>query len=52
MEVRLAGTNTVVLSVPGVQVASGRIYTIFAKGFVAPPSDNNNTLGAEVIINR
>lgn len=52
LEVRLAGTNTVVLSVPGVQLASGRIYTIFAKGFVAPPTGNNNALGAEVIINR
>ncbi|MDX5418341.1 MAG: DUF4397 domain-containing protein [Hymenobacteraceae bacterium] len=52
LEVRLAGTNTVVLSVPGVQLASGRIYTIFARGFVTPPAGNNNSLGAEVIINR
>lgn len=52
LEVRLAGTETVVLSVPNVNLASGRIYTIFAKGFVAPPADNENALGAEVIVNR
>lgn len=52
LEVRLAGTNTVVLTVPNVQLASGRIYTIFAKGFVTPPSGNTNALGAEIITNR
>ena len=52
LEVRLAGTQTVVLTVPNVQLANGRIYTIFARGFVAPPSGNNNALGAEIITNR
>lgn len=51
LEVRLAGTETVVLAVPGVQLASGRIYTIFAQGFVNPPAGNNNALGAGVITN-
>ncbi|PVY43954.1 DUF4397 domain-containing protein [Pontibacter virosus] len=52
LEVRLAGTETVVLAVPNVQLASGRIYTVFARGFVTPPADNTNSLGAEIIINR
>lgn len=52
LEVRLAGTQTVVLTVPNVQLANGRIYTIFARGFVSPPSGNNNALGAEIITNR
>ncbi|WP_018476815.1 DUF4397 domain-containing protein [Pontibacter roseus] len=51
LEVRLAGTNTVVLPLPNVQVANGRIYTVFAKGFVAPPSGNTNSLGAQIIAN-
>lgn len=52
LEVRLAGTQTVVLTVPNVQLANGRIYTIFAKGFVSPPAGNNNSLGAEIIVNK
>lgn len=52
LEVRLAGTEDVVLTVPNVNLASGRIYTIFARGFVTPPADNDNALGAEIIVNR
>jgi hypothetical protein len=51
LEVRVAGTDNVVLTVPNVQLANGKIYTIFARGFVAPPSGNSNALGAEVITN-
>ncbi|PWH19569.1 MAG: cell wall anchor [Ardenticatenia bacterium] len=32
LEVRLAGTNTVALSVPGVRLEDGTVYTIFAMG--------------------
>jgi hypothetical protein len=32
LEVRLAGTETVALSVPGVALADGTVYTIFAMG--------------------
>lgn len=32
LEVRLAGTNTVALAVPGVQLQDGGVYTIFAMG--------------------
>lgn len=52
LEVRLAGTNTVVLTVPDVQLSNGRIYTIFARGLVSPPADNSNGLGAEIIVNK
>jgi hypothetical protein len=32
LEVRIAGTDTVALSVPGVKLADGTVYTIFAMG--------------------
>jgi hypothetical protein len=32
LEVRLAGTNTVALAVPGVSLADGTVYTVFAMG--------------------
>ncbi|MCC6752356.1 MAG: DUF4397 domain-containing protein [Saprospiraceae bacterium] len=48
-EVRVAGTTTVALSLPGIQLQPGKIYTVFAKGFLAPPSGNANVLGAQLI---
>ena len=45
LEVRLTNTNTVVLSLPGITLEDGRIYTVFAKDFVS-------ALGAEIIVNR
>jgi hypothetical protein len=51
LEVRVAGTNTVVLELPNVQLTDGAIYTVFAKGFVTPPADNDNGLAAGVIEN-
>ncbi|GEO02508.1 hypothetical protein AAE02nite_01720 [Adhaeribacter aerolatus] len=49
--VRLAGTNTVVLDLPGVALQNGKIYTVFARGYAAPLAGNTNTLGAQVIVN-
>lgn len=49
LEVRLAGTNTVVLPLPGVALQAGRIYTVFARGFVA--GTGAQALGAQVIVN-
>jgi hypothetical protein len=39
LEVRLAGTDTVVLPVPGVTLSDGTVYTVFAMGLAAgtPP---------------
>ena len=51
LEVRLAGTNTVVLDLPGVALQNGKIYTVFARGYAAPPSGNTNSIGAQVILN-
>lgn len=50
LEVRPTGTTTAALTTE-VQLANGGIYTIFAKGFLTPPADNTNELGAEVIVN-
>jgi hypothetical protein len=49
LEVRLAGTNTVVLSLPNVMLAAGKIYTVFAKGFAG--GTGMQALGAQVIVN-
>ncbi|MFC1785930.1 DUF4397 domain-containing protein [Candidatus Neomarinimicrobiota bacterium] len=44
LQVRLAGTETVVLTLPTITVTDGMIYTVFAKGLVA-------NLAAEIIVN-
>jgi hypothetical protein len=49
LQVRVAGTETVALELPGVNLADGTIYTVFAKGFLA--GSNDQKLGAELIIN-
>jgi hypothetical protein len=52
LEVRLAGTSTVVLPLPGIQLQNGNIYTVFAKGFVTDnPAVVGDELGAEIIVN-
>ena len=49
LEVRLAGTSTVVLPLPGIGLEAGKIYTVFAKGLVAGSGDQ--ALGAAIVIN-
>jgi hypothetical protein len=49
LEVRVAGTSTVVLSLPGVPLTAGKIYTVFAKGFVG--GTGAQALGAQIIVN-
>ncbi len=49
LEVRLAGTSTVVLSLPGVPLVDGKIITVYARGFVGATGDQ--ALGASVIAN-
>lgn len=49
LEVRVAGTSTVALTLPTLNLQSGKIYTVFAKGFLA--GTGNQALGAEVIVN-
>jgi len=50
LEVRLAGTNTVVLPLPDLTLSAGKIYTVFAKGFVN--GEGTQALGAQVIVNK
>lgn len=49
LEVRLAGTSTVVLPLPGITLQAGKIYTVFAKGFVG--GTGAEALGAQIIVN-
>jgi hypothetical protein len=49
LEVRVAGTSTVALTLPPITVADGKIYTVFAKGFLS--GTGTQALGAEIIVN-
>lgn len=49
LEVRLTGTSTVALSLPGVVLQAGKIYTVFAKGLVN--GSGAQALGAQIIVN-
>lgn len=50
LQVRDAATNnTVVLSLPGIALANGKIYTVFAKGFLG--GTGAQALGAQIIAN-
>lgn len=49
LKVNLAGTTTTVLDLPGIMLESGKIYTVFAKGFVTGSGDQ--ALGAQIIAN-
>jgi hypothetical protein len=50
LQVRLAGTSTVVLTLPSITLTAGKIYTVYAKGFVGV-SSGAQALGAEIIEN-
>lgn len=50
LQVRLAGTETVVLDLNNIQAESGKIYTVFAKGFVVGSGDQS--IGAQIIVNK
>lgn len=49
LQVRVAGTTTVALDLPGITLQEGKIYTVFAKGFLA--GTGTQALGAEIIVN-
>ena len=42
--------NALALSVPGVTFTAGKIYTIFAKGFLS--GTGAQALGAQIIVNK
>jgi Domain of unknown function (DUF4397) len=49
LEVRVAGTTTVALPLPGIALTAGKIYTVFAKGFLG--GTGAQALGAGIIVN-
>jgi hypothetical protein len=50
LEVRVAGTSNVALPLPGITLEAGKIYTVYAKGFLG--GANAQALGAAIIVNR
>ena len=50
LQVRLAGTSTVVLDLPNIALTAGKIYTVFAKGLVG--GSGAQALGAQIIVNK
>ncbi|MBN1212017.1 MAG: DUF4397 domain-containing protein, partial [candidate division Zixibacteria bacterium] len=49
LQVRVAGTSTVALDLPGITLEEGMIYTVFAKGLLGGTGDQ--ALGASIILN-
>ncbi len=49
LEVRVAGTTTVALNLPDITLTAGKIYTVFAKGFLG--GTGAQALGAGIIVN-
>ena len=49
LDVRVAGTTTVALVLPTLNLEAGKIYTVFAKGFLN--GTGAQALGAQVILN-
>lgn len=50
LEVRVAGTSTVALDLDPITLEAGKIYTVFAKGFLT--ASGAQALGAEIIVNK
>jgi len=50
LDVRVAGTGTVALVLPAITLQAGKIYTVFAKGFLN--GTGIQALGAEIIVNK
>lgn len=50
LDVRVAGTTTVALVLPKITLEAGKIYTVFAKGFLG--ATGVQALGAEIIVNK
>ena len=50
LDVRVAGTSTVALVLPAITLEAGKIYTVFAKGFLG--GTGTQALGAEIIVNK
>ncbi len=49
LEIKAAGTDEVLLTIPGVELHDEEYYTIAVNGFVSPPGNNTNELGSDII---
>jgi hypothetical protein len=49
--IKIAGGNDELVSVSDINIREGAFYTIITRGFVTPPSGNNNALSIEVVKN-
>lgn len=49
-QVRVAGTSTVALTIPGVTLEAGKIYTVFARGLLS--GSGAQALNASIIVNK
>jgi hypothetical protein len=49
LEVRVAGTTTVALDLDPITVQSGKIYTVYARGFLS--GSGEQALGAQIVVN-
>jgi hypothetical protein len=52
LEVRVEGTTTVALDLDPITLEAGKIYTVFAKGFLGATSGTQQALGAQIIVNK
>lgn len=50
LEVRVAGTSNVALDIDPVTLSAGKIYTVFARGFLS--GSGSQSLGAQIIVNK
>ena len=48
LDVRVAGTTTVALALPAITLQAGKIYTVYARGFLGV-SSGTQALGASII---
>jgi hypothetical protein len=51
LQVKKAGTNEILLTVPNVALDSGKDYSLILRGFVTPPTGNTNVLSMQSIRN-
>lgn len=50
-DIKGSSTGDALVSVSDINLSAGKFYTIVARGFINPPSGNNNALSIEVVTN-
>ncbi|MFT2008611.1 DUF4397 domain-containing protein [Pontibacter sp. 13R65] len=51
LQVKVTGTEQVLMTNPSVTLTSGKAHTLIIRGFANPPAGNNNTLSAQFMPN-